>query len=74
MALPFPPSDPLYGDSAPADPNELYLGHVALRGERGVLALPANFLLRLRHNPFYDYLQGRTLNWINTATEQQAGP
>ncbi len=64
VALPFPPSDPLYGSTPPDEPNQLFLGQLALRGERGVLRLPATYLLRLRHNPFYDYLESRTLDWI----------
>jgi alpha-beta hydrolase superfamily lysophospholipase len=72
VALPIPPSDPLYGDTAPVDLNQIYLGHVALRGEQGVLALPATFLLRLRHNPFYDYLETRTIDWIVKAEDAPA--
>jgi hypothetical protein len=36
----------------------------ALQGERGVLRIPGDFLLRLRHNPFYDYLERRVLDWV----------
>lgn len=32
--------------------------------ERGVLRIPGNFLLRLRHNPFYSYLESRVLRWV----------
>jgi len=64
VALPFPPSDPLYGDRDPGDPERIYLGKIELQGERGVLVLPADWLLRLRHNPFYGFLQQRTLQWL----------
>ncbi len=64
VALPFPPDDPLYGQHAPADNRQLFLGQQALQGERGVLKIPENFLLRLRHNPFYAYEEARILNWL----------
>lgn len=64
VALPFPPEDPLYGAS-PADQGQLFLGQQALQGERGVLAIPENFLLRLRHNPFYAYQEARILAWLD---------
>ncbi len=64
VALPFPPDDPLYGARPPADRGQLFLGQQALQGERGVLAIPENFLLRLRHNPFYAYQQARILAWL----------
>jgi alpha-beta hydrolase superfamily lysophospholipase len=64
VALPFPPDDPLYGAQRPADDGELFLGQQALQGERGVLAIPENFLLRLRHNPFYAYQEARILAWL----------
>ena len=64
VALPFPANDPLYGRTPPADSNQLFLGQQALQGERGVLKIPGNFLLRLRHNPFYSYLERRVLDWL----------
>jgi hypothetical protein len=64
VALPFPPDDPLYGALAPKDAGELFLGQQALQGERGVLTIPENFLLRLRHNPFYAYQEARILGWL----------
>ena len=42
----------------------MFLGSQALQGERGVLKISGDFLLRLRHNPFYDYLERRVLEWI----------
>ena len=36
----------------------------------GVLKLPAQWLLRLRHNPFYDYQEQRVLNWIDSANDR----
>ena len=65
VALPFPPDDPLYGRQAPANRNELFLGQQAMQGERGLLKISGDFLLRLRHNPFYDYLERRVLGWVD---------
>ncbi len=59
VALPFPPDDPLYGAQAGADAAEFGLGAVELRGERSVLVLPPALLMRLRYNPFFDYVAQR---------------
>jgi alpha-beta hydrolase superfamily lysophospholipase len=59
VALPFRPDDPLYGARAGADLSEFGLGAVELRGERRVLVLPPALLMRLRYNPFFDYVAQR---------------
>jgi hypothetical protein len=59
VALPFPPDDPLYGARAGADASQFGLGAVELRGERSVLVLPPALLMRLRYNPFFDYVAQR---------------
>ena len=35
-----------------------------LRGERGLLALPTDWLLRMRYDPFYALLEQRVLAWL----------
>ena len=65
VALPFSPEDPLYGRRPPKDKSQLYLGQLPLQGERGLLRISSDWLLRLRSNPFYDYLERRTVDWIN---------
>jgi hypothetical protein len=74
--LPFPPDDPLYGRYPPEDPGAVFLGQLAIRGERGVLKIPGQWLLRLRHNPFYDYQEQRVLDWIGRAVSPttEGGP
>ncbi len=62
--LPFPPDDPLYGRDPPEGSGRIFLGQLAIRGERGVLKVPGQWLLRLRHNPFYYYQAHRVLDWI----------
>lgn len=67
VALPFPPDDPLYGRRPPESKDLLFLGQMAIQGERGLLTLPLDWLLRLRYNPFYDYLEERVLAWVASA-------
>jgi len=67
VALPIPPDDPLYGQRPPDNADVLFLGQMAFQGERGMLRLSSDWLLRLRHNPFYSYLEARTLAWIDAA-------
>lgn len=64
VALPFPPDDPIYGAKRPAQKNTIFLGRLELLGERGVLAVSPSVLLRLRHNPFYSYLNDRVERFL----------
>jgi hypothetical protein len=64
VALPFPPDDPLYGVGPPPHEDRVFLGEMAIRGERGLLRFPASWLMRLRHNPFYDYQEERISAWL----------
>ncbi len=60
VALPFPPSDSLYG-SLP-DPSENFgvnLGVIAGRGEGGTLIVSLDMLFRKSSNPFFPYMIGR---------------
>jgi alpha-beta hydrolase superfamily lysophospholipase len=64
VALPFPPDDPLYG--ATDDPDRTWglpLGSLEPRGETGLLRLSIETVMRLRYNPFYDYLERRTIDF-----------
>ena len=70
VALPFPPDDPLYGQRPPDDPDAMYLGQMAIKGERGLLKISYDWLFRLRHNPFYDYLESRALAWVDSANDK----
>lgn len=68
VALPFPLDDPLYGARPPGSDDALHLGHIAFQGERGLLQIPADWLLRLRHNPFYAYLERRSIEWLGATS------
>jgi alpha-beta hydrolase superfamily lysophospholipase len=65
IALPFPVNDPLYGMIDSNDNSKIQLGNMDLRGERGVLQIPAEDMLRLRWNPFYPYMEQRLLELFN---------
>jgi alpha-beta hydrolase superfamily lysophospholipase len=65
VALPFPPDDPLYGQRPPGNEDVLFLGQMAIQGERGLLQFPSDWLMRLRHNPFYAFLEARALAWVD---------
>jgi len=67
VAVSFSPADPLYGRTPPNNRDTVFLGEMALRGERGLSKIPAEWLLRMRYNPFYEVVEGNVLDWINTA-------
>ncbi len=69
VALPFSPDDPLYGRRPPENEDDLFLGEMALRGERGLLELPTDWLLRMRYNPFYELIEQRVLDWFEPMKE-----
>lgn len=61
VALPFPMNDSLYG-MKPDEPDEdfgIHLGALAPRGERGVLIVNLDALLRVSSNPFFPYVIDR---------------
>jgi len=74
VALPIPPDDPLYGRRPPDGKDSLFLGEMAIRGERGLLRLPGDWLLRMRYNPFYEVVERRVLEWIDRAGKQPPPP
>jgi alpha-beta hydrolase superfamily lysophospholipase len=65
IALPFPMSDPVYGrDDATAVAPLIRLGVLSPRGERAVLSVPSETLMRLTCNPFFGYLDERVAGWL----------
>jgi alpha-beta hydrolase superfamily lysophospholipase len=69
VALPFRADDPVYGAVPPAHWDFMFLGKIQLFGERGVLAVPPGDFARLRHNPFFPYIESR-LNEFLSAREK----
>ena len=64
VALPFAYDDPLYGADESVRSPGIRLGNLAMRGERGVLQVSAADMLRLRWNPFHDYVEMRVLGFL----------
>jgi len=67
VAIPFPPTDPLYGPIG-VD-GRVQLGNLAPRGEKHVLKISAADLLRLRYNPFHEYMIQRVVEMIESAKQ-----
>jgi alpha-beta hydrolase superfamily lysophospholipase len=59
VALPFPPSDSLYGTEPDQENYGVHLGSQAPRAERGTLINGADTLVRASCNPFFDYMRQR---------------
>jgi alpha-beta hydrolase superfamily lysophospholipase len=60
VALPFPMSDALYGLKPDEQENfGVNLGAIAPRGERGVLIVDLDALVRVSSNPFFPYMAER---------------
>ncbi len=65
VALTFPPDDSLYGGMSTArERGGLALGRVIPRGEKDVLIVPLDSLMRVSWNPFFPYLASRIERWV----------
>lgn len=73
VALPIPPDDPVYGGDKTISSPGIKLGDMSLRGEKGVLKVPAADLMRLRYNPFYPYLEYRVANFMRLTPAPGSG-
>ena len=66
VAIPFPEEDEVYGPWQPDSSGDMInLGSLSPRGERGILTVPIHMLMRLRYNPFYEYMRSRIQEVIN---------
>ena len=64
VAMPFPVNDPLYGLDQPTEVRNLIpIGRLSPRGERAVLTIGADTLMRLSSNPFFPFLAERVAQW-----------
>lgn len=64
VAIPFAPTDAWYGVvNDDGSPRPGTFSSVAPRGDQAILAIPLSRLMRLRYNPFFDYMQQRTLEF-----------
>ncbi|MHC4525982.1 MAG: alpha/beta hydrolase [Planctomycetota bacterium] len=60
LAILIPIDDPLYGTNPQKGPySHIQLGNINTRGERNVLRISENDLMRLRCNPFWEYVKKR---------------
>ena len=64
VALPFPPDDPIYGNLPFQGSGHVRLGKFEVRGEKGVFVIPGENLIRLRHNPFYSFMEERMTKFL----------
>ena len=66
VALPFPSDDPVYGNLATRAPDgPVQLGLLSPRGERSVLTVPMDVLMRVSSNPFFPYVERRVSEWLH---------
>lgn len=61
VAIPFAPNDPVYGNALTEQTvyDGLALGAMRPRGETRLLIAPLSQFMRLRHNPFFEYVATR---------------
>lgn len=64
IALPFPPTDALYGGPEAEAHAGIQLGNVVLRGEPSALKVSPGGLLRQSYNPFFDYQVDRIARFM----------
>ena len=69
VAIPFAPGDGLYGVRQPDDqPDTRRISELQPRGERGVLIMPLDQLMRLRYNPFFPYMARRIVDFVGATS------
>ena len=68
VAIPFAVNDPLYGiDDSPGIAGLLPIGRLSPRGERAVLTVGTDTLMRLSSNPFFPFMAERIGGWVAIA-------
>ena len=75
VAIPFPPNDPVYGtaESTSSAYDGIPLGRLQPRGETHLLTVPLSQLIRLRHNPFFAYMERRVMAAIDETLKRNPG-
>jgi hypothetical protein len=70
VALPFAIDDPVYGSDPPDGPTpSIALGRLSPRGEKAVLTVPVETLMRIGWNPFLPYMLDRLVEWTGRRGE-----
>ncbi|KIO34963.1 alpha/beta hydrolase [Shewanella sp. cp20] len=72
VALPYPASDSLYGTAFEKGRHRVQIGAAAARGERGVLGVSADEVLRQKWNPFFPYVLDRVDKFIDARQGAQS--
>lgn len=65
IAVPIPPDDRIYGTREATASTGLHLGTVSLRAEPSALLLSGSLFVRCRHNPFYQFMEDRVVDWLS---------
>jgi hypothetical protein len=75
IALPFTVDDDVYGrNPLPSSVNVVRLGTLSPRGERAVLTVPLDTLMRVSSNPFFPYLAARLTAFVDTGKTSGSQP
>jgi len=69
VAVPIPPTDPVYGTAEATAKSGLPLGSLTMRGEHGALAISDAMLIRQRNNPFYQFMENHVVKWLAENTK-----
>ena len=70
VALPFAIDDPVYGSQPPESPTpSIALGRLSPRGEKAVLTVPVETLMRIGWNPFLPFMLDRLGEWTERHPE-----
>lgn len=74
VAIPFPANDLVYGAGPSSNPDYrgLPLGAMSPRGETRLLIAPLDQFMRLRHNPFFSYIEARIDEEITESLQPDA--
>jgi hypothetical protein len=72
VALPFTLEDEVYGRTPRQSAGDIVrLGILSPRGERAVLTVPVDTLMRVSANPFFPYLAARVTSWTDASRPPQ---
>jgi hypothetical protein len=70
VAVPIPPTDPIYGTAEATQKSGLPLGSLSMRGENGSLTVSDSLLIRLRYNPFFPFMADHVVKWLAENTRR----
>jgi len=71
IAVPIPPTDPVYGTAEATAQSGLPLGSLSMRGEHGALRVSDSLLVRQRYNPFYPFMTDHVVKWLGENARPQ---